>query len=484
MQARYGALADQRQSKGKQEMVLATQDDLETYRTVVFSRDGRDVLLVSEGDRFGLPFVDIPRWQRVAANLTGAVRRDWGEEVVCLFEPSDLPGTHDADIHYEAAEHWRAVDIPKRATSWIPIRALSEHSFTDVTEYFAIQHSRMQCGGGGKTSQTARFAALGWFQELYAWVEGVVESMGVRLTGSFRQLNASPSFSLIRFETDGLALWFKAVGEPNQREFAITRTLASLFPDYVPPVLAERPQWNGWLTQEVEGISLSETQEPALWAKAAARLAELQVASIGHDQEVLSAGAHDLGFASLSELVLPFLETVATLMDQQSKIPPPVLTRAELARMGRVVRESLDVSREAGLPNTLGHLDLNPGNILVSPQACTFLDWAEAYAGPPFLSLQYLLEHLRRTSARDSAIERQMVEAYTATWQRILSPDAISQALAVAPLLAVFAYAAASRGWRHPEALQPAAAAYLRTLTRRIHREANQLTQRRSLCAL
>jgi ABC-type bacteriocin/lantibiotic exporter with double-glycine peptidase domain len=32
------------------------------------------------------------------------------------------------------------------------------------------------------------------------------------------------SFSLIRFETDGLALWFKAVGEPNQKEFGITCT--------------------------------------------------------------------------------------------------------------------------------------------------------------------------------------------------------------------------------------------------------------------
>lgn len=463
-------------------MVPATQNEFETYRIIVFSQDGKDVLLVADGDRFGLPFVEIPRWQRVAATLTEAVRRDWGEEVVCLFEPSDLPGPHGAGIQYQAAEHWRTVGIPKRSTSWVPVRVLSKHSLTDVSDYLAIRHSRVQCGADGKTPPNGPFAALGWFQELHDWIEGVIEPLGIHLNSSFRQLNASPSFSLIRFETDGPALWFKAVGEPNQREFAITQTLAKRFPDHVAPLIAVRPKWNGWLTREVEEMNLSETQEPTLWAKAAAGLAELQVASIGHDQEMLSAGAHDLSFGALSELVLPFLETVATLMDQQSKIPPPVLTRTELARMGQVVRQSLDVLQEVGVPDTLGHLDLNPGNIVISPQACTFLDWTEAYVGQPLWSLQYLIEHLRHTPAGDPAIEKETVDAYTASWQRILSPDAVSQALEVAPLLAVFAYAAASPGWRHPETLPPAAAAYLRSLTRRINREANELNQRRPLC--
>jgi hypothetical protein len=462
-------------------MVPATQDEFERYRIVVFSQDGKDVLLIADGNRFGLPFVEVSRWQRVAENLTEAVRRDWGEEVVCLFEPSGLPGT-DSGIHYEAAERWRATGVPKRPTSWVPVQVLSERSFTDVSDYLAIQHSRAQWSTDGKTLPDGPFTAPSWFKGLYEWVEGVVEPLGLHLTGSFRQLNASPSFSLIRFETDGPALWFKAAGEPNQREFPITQTLSKRFSDYVAPLIAVRTEWNGWLTREIEGINLSETQEPTLWAEAAARLAELQVASIGHDQEILSAGAHDLSFASLSELVLPFSVTVATLMDQQGKIPPRVLTRAELARMGRVVLDSLDVLQEVGLPDTLGHLDLNPGNILVSRQACIFLDWAEAYVGLPFLSLQYLVEHLRRTAVGNLPVEVQVVEAYTAAWQRTLSPDVLSQGLEFAPLLAVFAYAAASPGWRHPETLQPAAAAYLRSLTRRMYREANQLEERRSLC--
>jgi len=61
--------------------------------------------------------------------------------------------------------------------------------------------------------------------------------MGVRLTGKFRQLNASPTFSLIRLETNGVALWFKATGKPNEHELAIALSLARLFPRYVPRVL-------------------------------------------------------------------------------------------------------------------------------------------------------------------------------------------------------------------------------------------------------
>jgi aminoglycoside phosphotransferase (APT) family kinase protein len=174
---------------------------------------------------------------------------------------------------------------------------------------------------------------------------------------------------------------------------------------------------------------------------------------------------------------------VATLMDQQSKIPPTVLTRAELARMGQVVRDSLDRLQEVGMPDTLGHLDLNPGNIIASPRKCVFLDWAEACVGHPLFSLQYLIEHLRRTVGRNSAMEARAIEAYCAAWVRVVPRAAIAEALELAPLLAVFAYAAGTDMWRDPERLeQPAIAGYLRSLTRRMHREAGELERRRSVC--
>ena len=123
------------------------------------------------------------------------------------------------------------------------------------------------------------FHALGWFSELRNWIESVVEPIGLQSMGGFRQLNASPSFSLIRFETSGPAVWFKAVGEPNQREFPITCTLSRLFPSHLPNVLATRPDWNAWLTRESEGRLLGDDQESGTWERVAAVLAELQINS-------------------------------------------------------------------------------------------------------------------------------------------------------------------------------------------------------------
>jgi len=226
--------------------------------------------------------------------------------------------------------------------------------------------------------------------------------MGIHLTGSFRQLNASPSFCLIRFETDGHAIWFKAVGEPNQREFAVTCLLSRLFPSQVPRVLAIRPEWNGWLTREAEGDLLCDVEEIRAWRRVAAELAEMQINSCNQASELLAAGARDLRVDTLSKLIRHFVDTTQQLMQRQSKIPPPILEPKELLLLGDSIRAAFDVVERSGIPNTLGHLDFDPGNVVVSPQSCVFLDWAEAYVGNPFLTFQYLLEHYRRKYGNES----------------------------------------------------------------------------------
>ena len=459
------------------------QNECETYRVVVLGQNGTEVLVVPDGDRFALPSVNIPRWQRVAENLTAAVKADWGEEVVCLIEPNAAASADANGIHYQAAEHWRVSGNPKMPTQWAPLSALSHDSLIDSSDYLAIQQSTALCSAEGKGSSAGPFARLGWFKELREWVETVIEPLGFHLDGNVRQLNASPSFSLVRFETEGPALWFKAVGDPNQKEFPITSTLAQLFPKYLPRVLATRADWNGWLTREVAGKLLCDVQEAALWERAVAALAELQIGSIDHGARVLAAGASDLGATALSKLIQPFIEIIAQLMERQSKVPPAALGRRELLLLGERIQSRLDAMEALGIPETLGHLDLNPGNIVISPNRCAFLDWAEAYVGNPFFSLEYLLEHRRRTVGTDSAVEARLIESYCAPWEQIVSRAAIAEALELAPLLAVFAYAAGSNTWQGKRRLdEPTTAGYLRSLTRRMNREANELADRRSVC--
>ena len=297
--------------------------------------------------------------------------------------------------------------------------------------------------------------------------------MGLRLGSEFRQLNASPSFSLIRFETSGPAVWFKAVGEPNQREFPITCTLSRLFPSHLPNVLATRPDWNAWLTRESEGRLLGDEQESGTWERVAAILAELQINSSDRTPAIAGAGARDLSVGTLRKQIRRFVDITQQLMQQQPKTPPPTLDRRELLALGDRIGEAFDFLEALEIPETLGHLDLNPGNIVFSATKCVFLDWAEAYVGNPFLTFQYLLEHFRRSHPRDSSRACQVLESYAAPWSRILSRDAIQAGLSVAPLMAVFSYMCGTGFLSDGERLKQAEfAGYLRGLARRMDREA------------
>src|SRR5258708_35170729 len=80
------------------------------------------------------------------------------------------------------------------------------------------------------------FAKPEWLRETCRWIAQQIEPLKIRLTGNFRQLSASSSFSLMRFETTGPAVWFKAVGKPNSHEFNIVSLLTTLLPEYLPRI--------------------------------------------------------------------------------------------------------------------------------------------------------------------------------------------------------------------------------------------------------
>jgi hypothetical protein len=460
------------------------QSDHETYRAIVLGQCGDELLLVPASDGFVLPIVEIARWQRIAENLTVAMRKEWGQEVVCLFSPdADVSSGSPNGCNYQVMESCGPVAKSSSGIEWVGITSLSAAEFADPADYMAVRRSLSECTGHSDGVALGPFARLGWFRELQGWIEEVIGPLGFHLTGKFFQLNASPSFSLVRFETSGPAVWFKAVGKPNLCEFSITIALAKLLPQYVPAILAVQREWNGWLAWEAEGTNLGETQSTQLWKAAASALAKLQIKSIGRCKTLVASGARDLRESALLKLVRPYLDAMGQLMEKQAKVPPRLLAKNELKLLGEQIEEALCVSADLQIPDSLGHLDLNPGNVIVSESQCVFLDWAEAYVGNPLFSFQYLVEHFRGMAGVDVTTESGLTSAYIEEWQSLVSPEGLEEASALAPLLAVFAYAAANEAWSDQARIQdPKVAGYLRSLTRRIHREANRLKDRSALC--
>lgn len=456
------------------------QPDRDTYRLVMSRKNGADILLVPTGAQYLLPWVQIPHQERFSSCLTSAVRASWGCEVVCLFSP-DLPTVDTAACYYHVVECCQFTS-PKNdnRTEWVSSSRLSPGSFVDATDHKAVCQSLATWQIYSNGSAPGPFASPGWFEELRTWADNAIRPLGFRLKSGFRQLNASPTFSLVRLATSGPAVWFKAVGEPNLREFSISMTLADLVPGYVPQIIAARPDWNAWLAIEAVGSSLRDLEG---WKAAARALAVVQIASIREQSQLLKSGAHDLRVTALSEALGRFLNTMGELMEQQTRIAPPALSWNEVRLLGEQIEDALACIVKLGIPDSLGHLDLNPDNIMCLSGRCTFLDWAEGYVGHPFFSFNYLLEHFRHRAGISAPIEIELRKAYAAPWSRVLPETAIATALTYVPLVAVFAYAIAitveaSREGSHKLGVGP----YLRSLTRRMKHEADQLINRGAPC--
>lgn len=450
----------------------AVETDL--HRIVLFDSPATRLLVIPENGRFRLPTLAAPKHQRLAESLTALLTNQWSQQAVCLFRLDTSLIAPDLHYHVMACSDENLPITP--GSRWVSVPSLEEGQFQTAPDYAAVVKSFAECRAYAEGCKLGSFARPGWFSELTAWVRDEAAREGLRLSGRFSQLNGSPTFSLVRFETNGPALWFKAVGEPNLREYTITLELSKYLPSFVPPALAARSEWNGWLALEVPGTHPDEGSPRTVWARVAEALADVQLASLGRTLHLLDAGCRDARVCSLVDLVEPFIAVMKELMEQQTQKVPAALSHDELALLETRLHQVLSHATACDFPNTIGHFDCNPGNIVVSADRCVFLDWAEGCVGHPFITFQYLLEHIRRSSFLDNSGELALTGAYLNRWQEFLSPDDIGQALAISPLLAAFAYGVCTDAWRNPGRRErPETARHLRSLTRRLKREADCL---------
>ena len=466
--------------KRRTPMCTSSQLDYDSFRILLFRNDASDILLEIADDAVRVPAVQIPRHARVAEEITSAINVSWNLKMYCLFplRPGNSTGK---SIRYHVGEIFDPEDNVPAGMQWISVTSLPTDEFEDLGDLTAIQSSLTTLERFCLGEFSGPFGRPGWLRTVTEWVAEQAATIGLCLTGQFRQLNASPTFSLIRFETDGTALWFKAVDNPNVHEHRVTLRLTTAFPEFLPRILASHPEWNAWLSLESEGSPLGSATEAA-WQLAAENLALLQISSFGRGFELIQAGCKDLRPCMLRDLVQPFFDSITLLMERQTKISPTPISRHELLALGREIRSAFEEFEAEDIPNTLGHLDLNPGNVLLSDSHCVFLDWAEGYVGPPFFSFQYLLEHSRRFHKKDLRNESSLVAYYAKHWGLFASPEQIATGFKLTPLLAAFTYAAGGSGWQDTESIPPETAGYFRSLVRRMKCEADALQQGRLAC--
>jgi len=441
------------------------------WRVVITRPSASEMIVVPHGAAFNLPEVRVPQNQRLAWNLNAELKRDWQLDVVSILPSKVRSQSRAGDpARYHLAE-FIATNVPlPSGLRWAGVSTLTSQSFLVAEDFHALRGFVEELSAS--PGNHGPFGHPGWFQQVTSWLQNAIVPHHLEWNGRFEQFHASPFFSLIRFETRPRAVWFKAVGEPNTREFTITRDLASRCKEYVPRLLAVRPDWNAWLAEECPGKTLDRVSDIGLWSRAVRSLASLQIESMSWSKSLLQAGAHDLRELFMRSAVESFFAMAERLHEPMAEAVSPDFSVEDWRRMEGRMLQLLDRAGNLRFPETLGHLDLNAGNVIVSSEQCAYLDWAEAYVGPPFLTLEYLLQTFRRVFGHGSPHESPVVRAYLTAWEPLIPLRDIDQFWELTPALAVFAYA--QRCFVAAESSEQGFtrfANYLRALLERLRRE-------------
>lgn len=440
------------------------------WRVVVTRGNESEVLFAESGRSLALPEVQIPCRQRIAWHLNDQLKRVWQLSVVSVM-PLPFASNTVPPVRYHLAELLAPDSGLPSNLRWLDISIAAKQFVLDPRDKSALgavarpEPGNVECQGP--------FARVGWFQKVSLWLRSAAAALALECDGDFEQFNATDSFSLIRFATKPRALWFKAVGSTFATEFHISRLLARRLPHCVPRVVAARQEWLAWLTEESLGTALDAASDFALWQNAASTLARLQIESTAFVSELLGAQAYPL-YRMLSRAGVERFRPIALdVLSADTQSARETITDDGLADIEETLRQSIETGSHSRIPDALGHLDLNSGNIVVSQNRCTYLDWAEAYVGFPFLSFEYLLQSFRRAFGATSAQEQELVETYLPPWETIVPRHAVRDAWALTPVLAVFAYFLRCIDRCEGEVRSvPGRVEYLSFLLRRLKREA------------
>jgi len=327
----------------------------------------------------------------------------------------------------------------------------------------------------GEESELGRFARVGWIDELLAKTS---RYLGQRSTPVIRQLNQGNDFCLLSLtDSTGRKMWFKAVGKPNAREYALTAELTRRFPAYLPRILAIIPEWNGWVMEDIEGLPLNESDALYQCEQTFSALAIMQMEMATNIASLSALGAKDWTCSRIASLSEPFFADSQQAMEAQVSTKSRPLVCSELHQLKNDVESALQEFSDAGIPETLVHGDIGHGNIIATPTGPVFLDWPETYIGHPFLSAEHLLADLARSNPSFVVKQTALRAHYAAQWKTQVRPADLEKVTVLAPAIAAFAYAViawnANRSRPDPSLVWP----LLRSMLRRTRRELEQVSE-------
>lgn len=240
-----------------------------------------------------------------------------------------------------------------------------------------------------------------------AWADDELESAGLTRTGPGQQVKSWNLSSVLRLPTRAGPVWCKHVPAFLAHEGAVLTALRRTDPDLVPNVLAHRRDPDGTtvtLLAHVPGEDQWHAPQPVLTAMAR-RWVGVQARCASEVEELLVLGLPDRRSHALAA-------AVADLVGRRDV--RATLAAAEvdgIDALAAALPERLAELDACGLPSTLVHGDLHPGNWIGDGDRLVLVDWGDALVGHPMLDVLAFLARTPAGAVRDH-VRRVFVDAW------------------------------------------------------------------------
>ncbi len=249
----------------------------------------------------------------------------------------------------------------------------------------------------------AAYAVPGGPAASVRWAIGALDALGSPGAVAVQQRTWNLS-AIWRLDVAGAPVaWLKQVPRFYGHEAAVLGLVAGVAPAFVPPLLAAGDQGR-MLLAHVPGHD-GHGAGAAVRARIAEDFHAVQVAFAGRADELLAAGVPDarLDARALAEVAQPYLDEIDGLRALIGDLP---------AR--------LDAVAACGLPDTLVHGDLHPGNARLGGGGPVLMDWGDSTLGHPACDILRLRDGLPGAEAAD------LTAAWALRW-RVAAPGSDPQ---------------------------------------------------------
>ena len=304
-------------------------------------------------------------------------------------------------------------------------------SLADGEDQAAIATWRGDETGPGAVVDGREWTRPGWFKEVYGWIERALRDAGLGAVQDIIQLRAWPTSCVLCVHAASGNYYFKAVPESLRRECAVTAYLAQHFPTAVPQVIATESARRWLLMAACPGRTLDTVTDVVSWERAAMQYARLQVACVPRVRELGALGCVRRSLDTLAEAIGPLSTDTAAHRPGE----PDGLSTAEIARLQACVpllQRHCEQLAAYGIPDTLEHGDLWPGNFLVDQDTCVIIDWEDVAIAHPFFSLAPLRVGLFQSQIAAPAFLERLEHAYLAAYAALAPPERLRTALYMA----------------------------------------------------